>query len=53
MSTYITIEPTSPWAIKLSALSEQGYSYEDVCYSCTNGEQTITRQIKIRQKMNC
>ena len=48
MDTFITMGAADPWAIQVIKITQPGYSFDDVCYKCTNGEQSIDRILKIR-----
>ena len=44
MSEYVSVDdddnnvPPGPWAIRINKITQPGYSFDDVCYRCTNGE---------------
>jgi hypothetical protein len=40
--TLLTIEGSSPWALKISQTQANGYPNVVVCYSCTNSAHTVT-----------
>lgn len=58
--TEITVETRTPWIINVRARVLLGYPAQTVCYSCSNkdsvantAEQTITKQISVRQQIKC
>ena len=53
MSTYVSVDATSPWAIKVAKLNPLGYPSVNLCYACTNGYQTKTVNFDYEQLFNC
>ena len=53
MTSYIFVPALSPWTLTVSQTKPLGYPDTVVCYKCSNSAMSITKQITIRQKINC
>jgi len=51
LSPYITI--SGAYAIMISQTSSAGYALTEFCISCTNGDQTVTKTINVKQTKDC
>lgn len=52
ISSYITVDG-SDYSIKISQTSSAGYALTAFCISCTNGAQTETKTINVKQTKDC
>jgi hypothetical protein len=52
ISSYVSLDG-SDYSIKVSQAASAGYALTTFCISCTNGVQTLTKTLKVKQTKDC